>query len=335
MLDAYADAAPDLIRLLDNTTRISQTIVDQQDNLGATLLGVIRLAERGNDVLGSNRQPLTDLLRLLTPSTELLNRYHVSLNCALAGMLPFVHTAPSPVPGLVGMGSLVLGKERYRYPQDLPKVAAKGGPHCADFGMPDIGPATLPPYLIADVGTSTARYGNQSILLNSDGLKQMLYGPIDGPPRNTETGRAAGMSAVRGPAIKFSGFFIVMTLFTGVLFMVFSQQGTRDTNTYSAVFANVSDLRAGDSVRVAGIRIGTVSRVELKPDKNVVVTFDADRTTVLTSGTKAVVRFLNLVGDRYLELVNEAGSTRIVLRVHRFRLTAPRRRWILICSWVA
>ena len=120
------------------------------------------------------------------------------------------------------------------------------------------------------------------------------------------------MSAARGPAIRFFGFFIVMTLFTGVLFMVFSQQGTRDTNTYSAVFANVSDLKAGDSVRVAGIRIGTVSRVELKPDKNVVVTFDADRTTVLTSGTKAIVRFLNLVGDRYLELLNEAGSTRIV-----------------------
>jgi len=185
VLDAYADAAPDLIRVLDNTTRISQTIVDQQDNLGAALSGVIGLAERGNDVLGANRQPLTDLLRLLTPTTDLLNRYHVSLNCALAGMEPFVHNAPSPVPGLVGMGSLVLGKERYRYPQDLPKVAAKGGPHCADFGMPDIGPSTLPPYLIADVGTNTARYGNQSILLNSDGLKQLLYGPIDGPPRNS------------------------------------------------------------------------------------------------------------------------------------------------------
>ena len=145
VLDAYADAAPNLIRVLDNTTRISQTVVDQQDNLDAALLGVIGLAQRGNDVLGANRQPLTDLLRVLTPSTELLNRYHVSLNCVLAGMLPFVHNAPSPVPGLVGMGSLVVGKERYRYPQDLPKVAAKGGPHCADLDMPDVaGKSALP-----------------------------------------------------------------------------------------------------------------------------------------------------------------------------------------------
>jgi phospholipid/cholesterol/gamma-HCH transport system substrate-binding protein len=185
VLNAYADAAPDLIRVLDNTTHISQTLVDEKDNLDAALLGVIGLADRGNDVLGANRQPLTDLLHLLTPTTDLLNRYHISLNCTLAGMLPFYHNPPSSVPGLVGLGSLVLGKERYRYPEDLPKVAAKGGPHCADFGMPDVGYGALPPYLIADIGTNPFQYGNQGILLNSDGLKQLLYGAIDGPPRNT------------------------------------------------------------------------------------------------------------------------------------------------------
>jgi len=40
-------------------------------------------------------------------------------------------------------------------------------------------------YVIADIGTNRYRYGNQGILLNSDGLKQYLFGPIDGPPRNT------------------------------------------------------------------------------------------------------------------------------------------------------
>ena len=183
-IDAYADAAPDLMQLLDNSSRISGTIVDQRDNLDAMLLGVIGLAERGDDVMGTNRQPLTDLLHLLVPTTDLLNRYHPALNCILAGLLPFVHNPPSPVPGLMGIGSVVLGKDRYRYAQDLPKVAARGGPHCADLGMPDIGFATLPPYLVTDVGTNPFRYGNEGILLNSDGLKQMLFGPIDGPPRN-------------------------------------------------------------------------------------------------------------------------------------------------------
>ena len=50
----------------------------------------------------------------------------------------------------------------------------------------------------------------------------------------------------------------------------------------------------------------------LRPDRTVLVNFDADRNVVLTTGTKAAVRYLNLVGDRYLELVDGPGSTRIL-----------------------
>ena len=42
-----------------------------------------------------------------------------------------------------------------------------------------------PPFLIVDDGANPEQYGNPGILLNSDGLKQLLYGPIAGPPRNT------------------------------------------------------------------------------------------------------------------------------------------------------
>ena len=78
------------------------------------------------------------------------------------------------------------------------------------------------------------------------------------------------------------------------------------------MFADASGLKAGDSVRVAGVRVGTVNGVALQPDNKVVVDFDADRNVVLTTGTKAAVRYLNLVGDRYLELVDGPGSTRIL-----------------------
>ena len=43
----------------------------------------------------------------------------------------------------------------------------------------------FPPKVIMDVGTNPYKYGNQGLLLNSDALKQFLFGPIDGPPRNT------------------------------------------------------------------------------------------------------------------------------------------------------
>ena len=38
--------------------------------------------------------------------------------------------------------------------------------------------------LVADTGANPVGYGNPQLLLNFDGLKQLLYGPIDGPPRN-------------------------------------------------------------------------------------------------------------------------------------------------------
>lgn len=120
------------------------------------------------------------------------------------------------------------------------------------------------------------------------------------------------MRALSGALIKFLAFAIVMTLLTAALVMVFSGHHSGATNSYSAVFSDASDLKAGDAVRVAGVRVGTVSAVALQPDKHVVVTFDADRVTVLTTGTRAMVRYANLVGDRYLELVDGVGSTRIV-----------------------
>jgi phospholipid/cholesterol/gamma-HCH transport system substrate-binding protein len=103
-----------------------------------------------------------------------------------------------------------------------------------------------------------------------------------------------------------------MVVLTAFLYIIFGQYRTGSTTDYSAVFADASRLKSGDSVRVAGIRVGTVHDVSLRPDKKVVVTFDADRTVVLTTGTKAAVRYLNLVGDRYLELVDGPGSTRVM-----------------------
>jgi phospholipid/cholesterol/gamma-HCH transport system substrate-binding protein len=117
--------------------------------------------------------------------------------------------------------------------------------------------------------------------------------------------------AGRATFIKFAIFAVVMAFLTVSLFFIFGQYRTGSTNGYSAVFADASRLKTGDSVRVAGIRVGTVNGVELRPDKTVLVTFDADRNIVLTTGTKAAVRYLNLVGDRYLELVDGPGSTKI------------------------
>jgi phospholipid/cholesterol/gamma-HCH transport system substrate-binding protein len=116
----------------------------------------------------------------------------------------------------------------------------------------------------------------------------------------------------RATLAKFIVFAVVMIFLTACLFFIFGQYRTGSTNGYSAVFTDVSRLKTGDTVRIAGIRVGTVNGVSLRDDKKVVVTFDADKGIALTKGTRAMVRYLNLVGDRYLELTDGPGSTQIL-----------------------
>jgi phospholipid/cholesterol/gamma-HCH transport system substrate-binding protein len=116
----------------------------------------------------------------------------------------------------------------------------------------------------------------------------------------------------RGTAVKFGVFGVVAVLLTSFLFLIFGEFRSGKTSDYSAVFSDASSLKSGDSVRVAGVRVGTVSNVMLRDDNTVLVSFNADDDVVLTTGSRAAVRYLNLVGDRYLELLDGAGSTKIL-----------------------
>ncbi len=119
------------------------------------------------------------------------------------------------------------------------------------------------------------------------------------------------MSSFSKTALKFGAFGLTMVVLTAGLFAIFSQYRSGSTAGYSAVFTDSSSIKSGDSVRVSGIRVGTVREVELQPDNTVLVEFDANDTIRMTENTKVAVRYLNLVGDRYLELIDQPGSTRI------------------------
>ena len=183
VFNSLADASPDLLTTIGNATRISDTVVDQQDSLDALLLSAIGLADIGTEVLTENRQPLSDVLHLLVPTTDLTNRYNPALTCGLGALLPLANGPGTAMPGATLLQGFFLGRERYRYPGNLPKVAATGGPQCTD--LPNVGYEQRPPYVVTDIGANQAQYGNQGILLNSDALKQVLFGPLDGPPRNS------------------------------------------------------------------------------------------------------------------------------------------------------
>jgi ABC-type transporter Mla subunit MlaD len=183
ILGTYSDSAPDLLRVLDNTATISETLADQRDNLDAVLLSAIGLADIGHPVLEQNAAPLADVLHLLVPTTDLARRYNPALYCGIAGLLKMANAPPAAVPGVPILAGLVWGADRYRYPGDIPKVAASGGPQCA--GLPEVPPETSPPFVITDTGTNPWKYGNPGVVLNADVIKRLLFGDIDGPPRNS------------------------------------------------------------------------------------------------------------------------------------------------------
>jgi phospholipid/cholesterol/gamma-HCH transport system substrate-binding protein len=81
-------------------------------------------------------------------------------------------------------------------------------------------------------------------------------------------------------------------------------------SSYRAVFANVSGLQTNDFVRIAGVEVGKVKKIEVQDDASVVVEFTADNSVVLTEGNRAVVRYLNLIGERFLSIDEGTGGTK-------------------------
>ena len=108
---------------------------------------------------------------------------------------------------------------------------------------------------------------------------------------------------ITGTAIKLGIFWLVLLVFTVTIIVVFGQLRFDRTTGYSAVFTNASGLRAGQFVRAAGVEVGKVAKVTLiDGDKRVLVDFTVDRSLPLDQATTASIRYLNLIGDRYLEL---------------------------------
>jgi phospholipid/cholesterol/gamma-HCH transport system substrate-binding protein len=93
-----------------------------------------------------------------------------------------------------------------------------------------------------------------------------------------------------------------------LLLVTFGQFRFGAGNTYYAEFTNASNLREGTIVRIAGVEVGKVGDISINPDATVRVSFSADKSVVLTEGSRAVIRYDNLVGDRYLALMEGAGG---------------------------
>ncbi|WP_406813146.1 virulence factor Mce family protein [Mycobacterium sp. M23085] len=114
---------------------------------------------------------------------------------------------------------------------------------------------------------------------------------------------------ITGTLVKLSIFSVVLLIFTVMIIVVFGQMRFDRTNGYSAEFTNVSGLRAGQFVRASGVEVGKVDKVELVDGgKRARVKFNVDRSIPLYQSTTAQIRYLDLIGNRYLELKRGQGE---------------------------
>lgn len=111
-----------------------------------------------------------------------------------------------------------------------------------------------------------------------------------------------------GTTVKLAIFTLVMTLIFAGLAVVFSQMRFSRETGYNAVFTSASGMLPGDKVRIAGVPVGSVSSVKVDDEYHAHVEFDVDTKYKLLTSTRATIRYENLVGDRYLELLEGPGE---------------------------
>jgi phospholipid/cholesterol/gamma-HCH transport system substrate-binding protein len=130
---AYSDAAQDIVSTLDSLSTTAATITANQKALDALLLSAIGFGQSGVNVVGGNQPNLVRSLDVLEPTTALLLEYSPTFACTFQGAQWFLDNGGRDALGGNGRSvvmdiALLFGDDPYRYPDNLPITAAKGGP---------------------------------------------------------------------------------------------------------------------------------------------------------------------------------------------------------------
>jgi phospholipid/cholesterol/gamma-HCH transport system substrate-binding protein len=194
LADTYANGAPDLFDFLNNAVITSRTINQQQKELDQALLSAAGFGNIGGDIFERGGPYLGRGAADLVPTTELLDTYSPELYCTIRnfhdlepkvaaftggyngyslsteselisglGLLANPVSAVATIATLFGGLAGVVGgaPNPYIWPENLPRVNARGGPGgapgCWQHITRDLWPA---PLLVMDTGNSLAPYNH-------------------------------------------------------------------------------------------------------------------------------------------------------------------------------
>ena len=113
--------------------------------------------------------------------------------------------------------------------------------------------------------------------------------------------------SLAGPVIKSLIFIVVTVTVTTILGISIAHSGVSATVGYQAVFSNVTGLNVGDDVDIAGVRVGDVTSISVYRRNEALVGFAVQAGRPLPASVTATIKYLNLVGQRYIELGQGTG----------------------------
>ena len=109
--------------------------------------------------------------------------------------------------------------------------------------------------------------------------------------------------------VKLIVFIVVTTLATGLLVVMVGNLTFGASKPYKAEFVDATGVVKGDDVRVAGVKVGSVTDIEIIDRTRALVSFDVDSDVSVNLATHAAIRYRNLVGQRYISLSQQVGDT--------------------------
>ena len=115
------------------------------------------------------------------------------------------------------------------------------------------------------------------------------------------------MELKRSTVVFLALFLVFSVAVTWMVFATLQRNVAGPTSSYSAIFSDVSGLAEGDDVRVAGVRVGRVDKIELTGDNQAKVSFQVRSNQTLYTNTLASVTYQNIIGQRYLGLSQGGG----------------------------
>jgi phospholipid/cholesterol/gamma-HCH transport system substrate-binding protein len=182
----YADVAPRLLDMLGYASTTADSVVAQQAQLTSILQAAVTFGKEGAGLTNDLEHGLVDSMRLLVPTAGLLAKYSPELTCLLHQSVDTRDAQLKSFGGNTGYSAdldigFLGGADPYRYPENLPKVAATGGPGGQPGCYPMITRQMYPaPVLVTDTGANIV--DSTAPRLGSPYFADYLFGNILGGP---------------------------------------------------------------------------------------------------------------------------------------------------------